>query len=391
MNLLDLLKLPAADTPLAALPVLPGALPATAPLLPGFADALAQLQPAAAPQAPVPAGQTGDLAAAPLPVLVDLGAQPSSADTLPALPPEGLACLASAAPVLPVAAAPQADVEADRAEPSSDATVMALPMPMPPAPAPTDALAAVAEPAALPRVEASEAPVLASAAVPAWQALPQAPVTVAAAPQRRAQGAALPPEVASAAAPRDATEPTEPTRPTQLEGWLAAQATEAEPVPAAPLQTALRLPEPQATAEPGKAWRQPLLVALGDRLQLQIAARSEQAVIRLEPPLLGRIDIAIRHEGGELQVRLAASHAEVGRQLQQITEPLRQDLLQRHSGEVSVQVSTPAEAPRGGSDAQAGGRGATAQQQQQQQQHQERRPGRGLAEEGETGGFAAPR
>lgn len=139
-------------------------------------------------------------------------------------------------------------------------------------------------------------------------------------------------------------------------------------------------------------WQQPLLQALGDRLQLQIAGRSEQAVIRLSPPMLGQVEIAIRQQAGELQVRLSASHGEVTRQLQQVSESLRHELVQRHSGEVTVQVS----ASGRDSDARAGvGRDSPAQQhaaqqerqgQQQQQGEQQRRPGRALQEAGRADG-----
>lgn len=128
-----------------------------------------------------------------------------------------------------------------------------------------------------------------------------------------------------------------------------------------------------------RQWQQPLMQALGDRLQLEISARSEQAVIRLDPPLLGRVEIAIRHQAGDLQVRIAASHGEVARQIQQVSDQLRQDLVQRHSGEVSVQISQGG--LREGDARQAFREGGQQQQAQQEQQAQQRRPGRGLAEE----------
>ncbi len=137
-------------------------------------------------------------------------------------------------------------------------------------------------------------------------------------------------------------------------------------------------------------WRQPLLLTLGDRLQLQIAARSEQAVIKLDPPMLGQVEIAIRQQAGELQVRMSASHGEVARQLHQVSDSLRQDLVQRHSGDVTVQVTQTA---RGGDDARQAGRDAQqqpSQQQAQDQRDQQRRPGRGLHEdEASARGFAS--
>lgn len=141
-----------------------------------------------------------------------------------------------------------------------------------------------------------------------------------------------------------------------------------------------------------RQWQQPLMQALGDRLQLQIAGRSEQATIRLSPPMLGQVEIAIRQQGGELQVRLSASHGEVARQLQQVSETLRQDLVQRHSGEVTVQVTQTGR----DADARQAGRDPQSQQQQaqdQREQQEQRRPGQALnevnAEEGAAAGTAA--
>lgn len=140
-----------------------------------------------------------------------------------------------------------------------------------------------------------------------------------------------------------------------------------------------------------RQWQQPLLQALGDRLQLQIASRSDQARITLSPPLLGQVEIAIRQQASELQVRLSATHGEVRQQLQQISDALRMDLVQRHSGDVTVQVAAAGGTDR---DAHAGAsREGPAQQQQQsaqQQQQEQRRPGRALhAAQGEAQGFTA--
>ncbi|MFA9440767.1 flagellar hook-length control protein FliK [Uliginosibacterium sp. sgz301328] len=96
----------------------------------------------------------------------------------------------------------------------------------------------------------------------------------------------------------------------------------------------VRLPNGEPTQ-----WRQPLQQALGERLQLSSSRHSDSAVIRLDPPQMGRIEIAIRHEAGALRVSLTATHAEVVRQLQGVGESLRHDLSQRHAGEVSVQVA----------------------------------------------------
>jgi len=130
-------------------------------------------------------------------------------------------------------------------------------------------------------------------------------------------------------------------------------------------------------AGPPTAWRQSLQEALGDRLQLQVGKNMEQATIRLEPPQLGRIDIAIRHSNGTLEVNISATHSEVLRQLQTISDNLRSDLSQRQFTEVAVSVTpTPKSsnaAPFG--DPQQGGRG-------RQQDRDQDEPGRALAEAG---------
>ncbi len=130
-------------------------------------------------------------------------------------------------------------------------------------------------------------------------------------------------------------------------------------------------------AGPPTAWRQSLQEALGDRLHLQVGKNMEQATIRLEPPQLGRIDIAIRHSNGTLEVNISATHSEVLRQLQTVSDNLRSDLSQRQYLDVAVSVTpTPKNsnaAPFG--DPQQGGRG-------RQQDRDQDEPGRALAEAG---------
>ena len=128
---------------------------------------------------------------------------------------------------------------------------------------------------------------------------------------------------------------------------------------------------------PPTAWRQTLHEALGERLQLQLGKNAEQAVIRLEPPMLGRVEIAIRHSAGSLEVHISATHGEVLRQLQTVSENLRNDLAQRQFTDVAVNVT---QAARGANAApmfagDGGGRGR-----QQEGQQQEHMPGNALAE-----------
>ncbi|RJF97040.1 flagellar hook-length control protein FliK [Noviherbaspirillum cavernae] len=118
-------------------------------------------------------------------------------------------------------------------------------------------------------------------------------------------------------------------------------------------------------------WQQPLREALGERLQVQLGRNSEHAVIRLDPPMLGRIEISIRHEAGALQVHMSASNGEVLRQLHGIGDGLRQDLVQRQYNDVAVVVSA---SPRQG-DAESAGR-----QRQGNPGQEDKTPGRALAD-----------
>ncbi|QOY95578.1 flagellar hook-length control protein FliK [Massilia sp. UMI-21] len=131
---------------------------------------------------------------------------------------------------------------------------------------------------------------------------------------------------------------------------------------------------------PPTAWRQNLHEALGDRLNLQLGKNAEQAVIRLDPPMLGRVEISIRHAAGSLEVNITATHSEVLRQLNSVSENLRSDLAQRQYTDVSVNVSQAT--PRAQAGAQAGAFGADAQGRgrQQGQDQDERTPGAALAE-----------
>jgi flagellar hook-length control protein FliK len=113
---------------------------------------------------------------------------------------------------------------------------------------------------------------------------------------------------------------------------------------------------------------------------MQVGSNMEQAVIRLEPPNLGRIEIAIRHTAGALEVSLSATHTEVVRQLHAVTDNLRNDLASRQYSEVSVTVAQAA--PR----AQQGASNPFADQQGRGRQHEreqeEAGPGMALAENG---------
>lgn len=127
---------------------------------------------------------------------------------------------------------------------------------------------------------------------------------------------------------------------------------------------------------PAQQWQEPLREALGERLQTQIGRNSEHAVIRLDPPMLGRIDISIRHTAGMLQVNLSASNTEVLRQLQGIGENMRNDLAQRQYTEVAVNISATPRSPAAQAFAEGDARG----QRQPGRQQDESEPGRALSD-----------
>lgn len=139
-------------------------------------------------------------------------------------------------------------------------------------------------------------------------------------------------------------------------------------------QPGVLAPLSESAPQPLHTPRSALQMALGDRLHLQITQRSEHAVIRLDPPSMGTIEIVIQRDaGGNLQVHLRASNAEVARQLYGIGDSLRQDLVNRQNVDVSVHVSDDS-------------REQSASQQQGQRQSQAQReaaPGRALSEPSE--------
>lgn len=140
----------------------------------------------------------------------------------------------------------------------------------------------------------------------------------------------------------------------------------ADPVTVRSADAPLRLPNGDATQ-----WRQPLMQALGERLQFASARGVDSAVIRLEPPRMGSIEIAIRHQDGALQINLSATHNEVLRQLQDISDSLRHTLGQRHAGDVTVQVAEAAALRPGQGD---------GERQRQRQAQSEQDPGRALGD-----------
>lgn len=96
-----------------------------------------------------------------------------------------------------------------------------------------------------------------------------------------------------------------------------------------------------------------LTALLKDRIQFQLGQQQQISTIRLDPPSLGKLEIAVQLDAGKLMVHIGANQSDVCRSLQQFSENLRQHLTAQNFMEVNVQVSS---------------EGQSQQQQQQQQQ-----------------------
>lgn len=101
----------------------------------------------------------------------------------------------------------------------------------------------------------------------------------------------------------------------------------------------------QANAQPlilptdSAEWGDKLTSLLKDRIHFQIGQQQQSSTIRLDPPSLGKIEIAIHLEAGKLVVHIGASQADVCRSLQQLSDNLRQQLTGQNFGGVEVHVS----------------------------------------------------
>ncbi|WP_312816165.1 flagellar hook-length control protein FliK [Atlantibacter subterraneus] len=133
----------------------------------------------------------------------------------------------------------------------------------------------------------------------------------------------------------------------------AAAMTPAQPMHAAKTPV-MDIPKTAPLPAQDQEWGEKLTGLLKDRIHFQINQQQQISTIRLDPPSLGKLDIAIQLDAGKLTVHITASQPDVCRSLQQLSEQLRQQLSGQNFGQVAVNVSTDS-----GSD-----------RQQQQQRHQ---------------------
>lgn len=83
-----------------------------------------------------------------------------------------------------------------------------------------------------------------------------------------------------------------------------------------------------------------LTAMLKDRIQFQLNQQQQTSTIRLDPPSLGKLEIAVQLDSGKLMVHIGANQADVCRTLQQFSDNLRQHLTAQNFMEVNVQVSS---------------------------------------------------
>ena len=83
-----------------------------------------------------------------------------------------------------------------------------------------------------------------------------------------------------------------------------------------------------------------LTALLKERIKIKIGQQQQVTTIRLDPPSLGKLEIAVQLDAGKLMVHIGANQSDVCRSLQQFSENLRQHLTAQNFMEVNVQVSS---------------------------------------------------
>ncbi len=69
-----------------------------------------------------------------------------------------------------------------------------------------------------------------------------------------------------------------------------------------------------------------LTTLLKDQIHFQLNKQQQISTIRLDPPSLGKLEIAVQLDNGKLMVHIGANQSEVCRALQQFSDDLRQHL-----------------------------------------------------------------
>jgi flagellar hook-length control protein FliK len=118
------------------------------------------------------------------------------------------------------------------------------------------------------------------------------------------------------------------------------------------------LPVWQADPLPAQSqhWGQRLVQMLADKVDLQLGLNVKTAMIRLDPPSLGSIELSVQLDGDRLTVQMHSSNTQLREAMGQGLEQLRASLQQKLGADVQIEL-------RMGSD-------SSSQQQQQKAQQQ---------------------
>ncbi len=99
--------------------------------------------------------------------------------------------------------------------------------------------------------------------------------------------------------------------------------------------------EPLPT-EPAR-FGQRLLQLLQDKVDLQLGLGLNKALIRLDPPSLGSIELSVQLDGDKLQVQLHSSNAQLREAMGQGLEQLRASLQQKLGSELQIELQLSAD------------------------------------------------
>lgn len=81
-----------------------------------------------------------------------------------------------------------------------------------------------------------------------------------------------------------------------------------------------------------------MLETLKNQVSVQLTQKSQEATIRLDPPNLGQLEIAVSLKDNKLSVQINADHAGIREALQNSKEQLRQILIPEHGSQVDVDI-----------------------------------------------------
>jgi flagellar hook-length control protein FliK len=131
------------------------------------------------------------------------------------------------------------------------------------------------------------------------------------------------------------------------------------------------LPVWQADPMPAQSqhWGQRLVQMLADKVDLQLGLNVNKALIRLDPPSLGSIELSVQLDGDRLTVQMHSSNAQLREAMGQGLEQLRASLQQKLGADLEIELRMGTE--------------SSSQQQQQQAQPQ-------LTQQAESNFYAEP-